>query len=139
MALLAAAPARYLLGVSVDNVGSSLKFASRTGKALMPTSVAYGGTLTQPLGRHEASLALGARTFTQPKESRQTDVSVGGEFAYLCRYALRAGYQYREGDMSGLSVGLGARFGGFNADVAYRHGLGHDMPASALLSVGYQW
>jgi long-subunit fatty acid transport protein len=116
-------PGVPLLGLAVQNLGPGLKFQDQTSQ--LPLTVAAGVGYRLPVG-----LTL-AMDFKHRPHGKESEFSVGTEYALLANFALRAGYgtvrTYHGTDnsaggfsaLSGFATGLGFKLRGYSLDYSF--------------------
>jgi hypothetical protein len=118
-------PGLPLLGLAVQNIGPGMKFLDQTSQ--LPLTLAAGLGYRLPIG-----LTV-AMDFKQRPYGRESEFSVGTEYAMLANFALRAGYSRAEGSQSlpagrggsvpaalnGFATGLGFKFHAYSLDYSF--------------------
>ncbi|MBI5239113.1 MAG: PorV/PorQ family protein [Elusimicrobia bacterium] len=112
-------PGLPLLGVSVQNLGPGMKYLDQTSQ--LPLTMAAGIGYQLPVG------LTFAMDFKHRPHSRDSELSVGTEYALLANFALRAGYATQK-----AYNGTRASAGGFSALSGFATGLGFKMKAYSL-------
>ncbi len=110
---------RPLLGLSVLNVGPGLKFQDQ--RSPLPLTVGVG------LGYRLPPALLFALDVKNHPNAKNSDVSIGAEYALVSGFTMRAGYgsaraasasQGAQTALNGFAVGFGLKASGYNLDYA---------------------
>lgn len=119
------------MGISVQNIGPSLKFIQE--RDPMPLSVLVGGAI------RIKTRVVAAMDFKAARDERP-QVKMGVEYQAVERLRFRAGYAMKTGRLeghSGLSAGMGWRFGSAYLDYAFTPS--QELGLSHRLSLGFRF
>jgi len=104
------------LGLSLTNLGEELTMEDAPQADPLPQNLKLGLLYKLPLSQgNQINIALDV---TQPAQS-ETGYNAGIEYWYHNLLALRVGYLKEEGNIEGLTQGVGVKVGSFTIDFAY--------------------
>lgn len=116
---LAGQMSRYTLGLSVQNVGSALKYRSEEKGLPLPRLLQLAGSTTMVFSpQHRLSLASSCRYISPDELDSQWQFGVGAEYMLATKYMFRTGYNLSSWQKQ-LTLGLGVRFGSVALNVGY--------------------
>ncbi len=97
-------------GATVENIGPTIRYIQQS--ASLPRQIVFGAALNQWEG-------LTAYMEVHAPNDALSYETLGAEYWWQNRFALRTGYQTGRDIGPGISVGAGARFGAFQIDYAW--------------------
>lgn len=124
----------WMLGLSVENFGSNVKYAKSTESFKQPTLARLDGSVSLFKDR-KLTLGAGARYLFTGNESNKMVYNLGGELRVGDVISLRSGYTLSPyGNV--LSLGLGLSYKCFSLDGAYDK---HKCKEFDMVRVGITW
>lgn len=126
-------------GVRGGNFGGQLEY-DKGSKADLPSYAGAGGEFALNMtDSHRLTLAVDAKYFVLPEDSRMLMAGAGLEYTFKNMISLRGGYLYGEEENSSLTAGLGFEMDIITVDAAYIKGMGDNDVDACLVSLGVRF
>lgn len=108
---------KLTVGLSLQNTGTKLKMEDREQADPLPQNLKLGMSY-KLLGSNPHSLILGFDIDKPTASDSNVGLSIGTEYWFRGLIALRLGYLSKEGDVKGMTQGIGISYRGYQLDFA---------------------